>query len=213
MSRGVRIFIVVIVVVIAALVALSFLAPKPANTGAATTIGAPLADPSSLPGLMTGSAPWPNNIATLADRLVALGFPRLSMEGTVMHIHQHIDIFVNGQQIQVPAGIGIGPNVSFYSPIHVHDLSGVIHVESPVTATFTLGQFFDVWGLKFTNECLGGYCVSEANNLKVYVNGKLYQGDPRMIPLKEHDEYAVVYGSATDTPSTIPNSYDFPAGL
>jgi hypothetical protein len=166
-------------------------------------------DPSGLPGLLTSAVPWDNNTGKLGDRLDAIGLPQLSAEGTVLHIHQHLDIFVNGQPVSVPADIGIPDSQQFISPIHVHDTSGVIHVESPVKQDFYLGQFFDVWGVKFTQNQLGGYQASSGNPLTVYVNGTKYTGDPRQIKLQAHQEIAVVYGPA---PATVPSTYAFPSG-
>ena len=172
---------------------------KPAET---------IADPSNLPGLQTGDTPWKAELTNLAARLQAIGLPALSAEGSVLHIHQHLDIFVNGQPVPVPALIGINQAAGFISPIHVHDTSGIIHVESPIQQTFTLGQFFDIWGVRLTKDCVGGYCATATSTLKVYANGTLYQGDPRVLPLTEHEEIVVVYGA---TPATLP-TYTFPAG-
>jgi hypothetical protein len=44
----------------------------------------------------------------------------------------------------------------------------------------------------------------------VYVNGKLYTGDPTRIPLREHDEYAIVIGTP---PKKIPSKFNWPRGL
>ena len=65
-----------------------------------------------------------------------------AMESTIFHIHVHLDIFINGQNSTVPALIGI-TNSCFYW-LHTHDDTGIIHIESPVNKTFTLGQFFDI---------------------------------------------------------------------
>jgi hypothetical protein len=132
------------------------------------------------------------------------------MEGSVMHIHQHLDIFVHGKAVAIPAGIGIDESVGF-SPIHVHDATGIIHVESPTIEKFTLGQFFDVWGVKFTASCIGGYCADSTKSLKVYVNGTLYQEDPRLLALAQHQEIAITYGTAQESPQ-IPTTYSFPTG-
>lgn len=167
-----------------------------------------IVDPSSLPGLTTGDTPWPTEIRNLRARLKAIGVPPLASEGSALHIHQHLDIFVDGQPVAVPAEIGVD-EPAFIAPIHTHDDSGIIHVESPVVQTFTLGQFFDIWGVRFTNSCIGGYCSSATSTLKVYVDGTAYQGDPRQLPLKEHEEIAVVYGQP---PAPIPPTFAFPPG-
>ena len=85
--------------------------------------------PAHLTGEMTNSPPWPRNVDALRERLGELHLPALAAEGTVLHIHQHLDVFDNGKRVTVPAGIGIGD--TFISPLHTHDTSGVVHVESP----------------------------------------------------------------------------------
>ncbi|HEU4655301.1 MAG TPA: hypothetical protein VFS47_15035, partial [Steroidobacteraceae bacterium] len=40
--------------------------------------------------------------------------------------------------------------------LHTHDNSGILHVEAPEPATFTLGQFFDIWGQPLTNTNVAG---------------------------------------------------------
>jgi hypothetical protein len=112
----------------------------------------------------------------------------------------------------VPALIGIDPAVGF-APLHVHDTSGVIHVESPTVRDYTLGEFFAVWGVRFTPTCLGGYCDAGDRKLRVYVDGTLRQGDPTAIVLEPHQEILVTFGTAAQVPSTIPATYRFPASL
>jgi hypothetical protein len=170
------------------------------------------ATPGPLLGLQTGPAPWSANTADLAARLKAIGLPPLSpFEGTAVHIHQHLDLYVDGHRVPVPALIGIDPVVGF-APLHVHDTSGVIHVESPTVRTYTLGQFFAVWGVRFTPTCLGGYCASGNRQLRVYVNGAAMHGDPTALTLDSHQEIVVAFGTAAQLPSPIPSSYAFPPG-
>ncbi len=170
-----------------------------------------IADPTTLPGMQVGDAPWVPEVSNLFTRLKDIGLPALPQEGTAMHIHQHLDIFIHGNAVPVPAGIGINAAAGFIAPLHTHDGTGIIHVESPTVQTFTLGQFFDIWGVKFTAQCIGGYCTDATSTLKVYVNGTLYQGDPRQLALAEHQEIAVVYGTAQEQLSSLP-TFIFPAG-
>jgi len=169
----------------------------------ATTIS----DPSTLPGIQTSQGPWQPETAHFSERLHAIGLPALAAEGALLHIHQHLDIIVHGQPLAVSAGIGQGGG--FISDIHTHDASGIIHVESPRAQTFTLGQFFDVWGVKFTAQCIGGYCADSKNTLKVYSNGKLYDGDPRQLALAKYEQIVVVYGTQEEQPKTLP-TFTFP---
>ena len=172
----------------------------------------PVAESGALPGIQISNAPWGAEIAYLPQRLKAIGLPALSTEGTALHIHQHLDIFIDGKSTPVPANIGINQVAGFISDIHVHDGTGVIHVESPNIQTFTLGQFFDIWGVKFTKDSIGGYVASGDKTLKVYSNGTLYKGDPRELQLQAHQEIVIIYGTNAETPGSIPSSYAFPAG-
>ncbi len=133
-------------------------------------------------------------------------------EQTVFHIHTHLTIFVNGQQRQVPAGIGIpnavaqqtqaGPFVEsgtcFYW-LHTHAADGIIHIESPVQRTYTLGELFDVWG-----QPLGPSQVGSAHGkVTVIVNGQVFKGDPRDVPLGSHENLQVEVGTPLVAPGTI----------
>jgi len=138
--------------------------------------------------------------------------PLSPAEGTAVHIHQHLDLYVDGRKVQVPAGVGIDPAVG-YAPLHTHDPSGVIHVESPTVRTYTLGDFFAVWGVRLTLSCLGGYCAGGGRHLRVYVDGRPYQGDPTTLALAPHQELVVALGTAAQLPSPIPSTYRFPPGL
>ena len=166
-----------------------------------------------LPGELTGRAPWPANTAALQSRLQALDLPALAREGTALHIHAHLDVYADGRRVFVPAQIGIAADGAFISPLHTHDRSGVIHVESPQVRTFTLGQFFGVWGVRLTPRCLGGYCASTSKRVRVFVNGRRISGDPRFVVLTEREEIVVAYGTRAELPRPIPSAYAFAAGL
>jgi len=166
-----------------------------------------------LPGELRGPVPWPSNTAALRARLQALRLPALAREGTALHIHAHLDVYVDGRRELVPAGIGIATAGTFISPLHTHDDSGVIHVESPQVRAFTLGQFFGVWGVRLTPRCLAGYCSSTGKRVWVFVDGRRISDDPRLIVLAEHEEIVVAYGTRGELPRPIPSGYDFAAGL
>jgi hypothetical protein len=170
-----------------------------------------ITDPNNLPGIATTTAPWNPEIANLRARLKDLGLPALAAEGSALHIHQHIDLNIDGNAVSVPAGIGINEAGGFISPIHTHDTSGLIHVESNVVRDFTLGQFFDIWGVRFAVDCIGDYCADATHTLKVYADGTLVPGDPRSLVLAAHQEIMVVYESVSSTPA-ITSSYTFASG-
>ena len=139
-------------------------------------------------------------------------------EQTVFHIHAHLTLLVNGSARQIPAAIGIpgaqaqttatGPFIAsgtcFYW-LHTHAADGIIHIESPVQRTFTLGNFFDVWGQPLGTGRVGpvtGHVVA------IY-NGQVYQGNPRDIPLTAHAQIQLQVG----TPLVAPEQISWPSGL
>jgi hypothetical protein len=139
----------------------------------------------------------------------------------VRHDHVHLDVVVNGRKIRIPAGVGQAEPVDdgrgpcprppahlsgdcapghFFaalvalSPLHPHTTSGIIHIESDRPGTFTLGQFFDEWAVRFGSACLGGYCTGNGKELRVFVDGRRVSGDPRKLVLGNHQEIAVIFG-------------------
>jgi hypothetical protein len=160
-------------------------------------------DWATIPHLQQGPPPWPNDSDNLPDRLQPLGLSQLSAEGEVLHVHQHLDLWVDGKKVTLPAGVGIYAQ-SWLTELHTHDSAGIIHVESPSTKDFHLGQVFGEWGVKLTPRCVG----TECGKLSWWVNGKRQAGDPAGLVLKDHQEIAIVLGKA---PKTVPKSYDFSA--
>ncbi len=155
--------------------------------------------------------PW--DAPTDAVRFIQdAGLPPLKAEGSVVHYHAHLDVIVDGQPVPVPALIGIDEGARRISPLHTHDRSGVVHIEAPGKDSLSLGQLFTEWDVRLTQDCLGSLCADDGKALRLYVNGKQRSGDPSSLFLAKHQEIALVYGDATDSPA-VPSSYDFPHGL
>src|SRR5215210_1716642 len=88
------------------------------------------------------------------------------------HVHAHLDVFVNGRPVSVPAAIGIDitdPAVKRFedpdgstgyggihppctkpciSPLHTHFADGVLHTEAKEDRPNTLGEFFVEWDVQ-----------------------------------------------------------------
>jgi hypothetical protein len=135
----------------------------------------------------------------------------LGAEGNVEHIHAHVDVLVDGHAVEVPADIGIDRSNGSISPLHTHDGSGVIHIESPVKRQFSLGEFFTEWGVGLSANNIGGLRPADGKTVRAYVNGAQCTGDPAAIMFGPHDEIAVVYG-VPQAGANIPAKYDFPPG-
>ncbi|HWC78977.1 MAG TPA: hypothetical protein VG756_03340 [Pseudonocardiaceae bacterium] len=188
------------------------------NSTASTAGGATGAGPTVVPDhpMLTAAgrttqAPWPVP-ADVTAAVHKAGLPMLGAEGTAEHIHVHLDITVDGRAVTVPQLVGIDETAGSISPLHTHDTSGVIHIESPKVSTFSLGQFFTEWDVTLSATQLGGYPTGNGNSLRAYVNGKQVSGDPAAITFTAHDEIALVYGPA-DAKANVPGSYNWPAGL
>jgi hypothetical protein len=111
------------------------------------------------------------------------------------HTHTLVEIYVDGKQVRIPAGVGIpAPNLMEHLSdglfidnglngclywLHVHSNDGVIHVESPQKQTFTLGQFFDIWQQPLNQDQVG----PATGQVVALENGRRLSGDPRAIPL------------------------------
>ena len=133
-------------------------------------------------------------------------------EGAVTHIHQHLTIYDRSAPVTVPGGIGINdtnPATACLFWLHTHDTGGVIHVESPNQGTtYTLGQFFDIWGQSLSRTQVASARADGSHHLRAYVNGRLYTGDPRTIPLTSHERITLEIGP----PWVPPPSFTFPQG-
>lgn len=166
-------------------------------------------DLANVPGLQKGPAPWPVEFANMADRLTPLGLSAYSGEQLKYHVHQHLDILINGKRVPVPANVGVDPG--YITQLHSHNTTGVIHVESPTKGLYSLDQYILEWGVRFTPTCLGAYCTGQGGKRwHVYVNGQPYRGPMTKIPLKGHTEILLAYGLMP--PAKIPKSYKW-AGL
>jgi len=140
-------------------------------------------------------------------------------EQLAYHVHSHLAIFVNGQAMGIPMGIGIAPprqtqpgatgdfvvGGSCFYELHAHTADGVIHIESPTPGkVYTLGEYFDIW-----NQPLGPDQVASATGkVTAYRNGQLVSGNPRNILLGAHVVIQLDVGKVV-----APKPYTFAAGL
>jgi hypothetical protein len=118
----------------------------------------------------------------------------------------HLSILVNNEPQRVPNRVGAaitGDTHCFY-PIHTDDSSGRVHVESPTEGTFTLGQFFEIWGQPLTNTNVAGVTGLPVE-IHVTENGtvmKVEEADWGNIEFKDRREITIELGIPT---AEIPN--------
>lgn len=157
-------------------------------------------------GIQRGQGPWAPEKAHLRSRLSSFDIPLMESSAPV-HRDAYLLLVVRGEELEIPNRIGHGDG--FLSVLHTHDTTGVIHLESPVDRPFTLGDFFDTWGVRLSSRCLGGYCNNSREQLAVFVDGTKWSGSPRSVALQQGLTIVLAYGSRGSLPSPIPSENPF----
>jgi len=125
-----------------------------------------------------------------------------ALEGSIEHIHVHLSIYINGTASALPENIGIPTDSSSgqttcYYWLHVHPTpAGIIHIEAPVTQTFKLGQFLDIWNQEFSSLGFPSQLLL-TSGWTIWINGKIYTGSLTSVPLDAHNLITIAYGSTT----------------
>ena len=88
--------------------------------------------------------------------------------------------------------------------LQTHTDDGIIHIESPVQRTFTLGDLFAIWGQPLSSS----QAASATGPVIAYVNGERSSGDPSQITLQAHELIQLDVGDETP-----PQPFTFPPGL
>ena len=114
----------------------------------------------------------------------------------LIHNHVSLNVTIDGKPIIVPANIGITQTGIFadpllfadhtldkfgmqgMSPLHTHDYSGTIHIESNAVRNYTLGEFLAIWkGLntdgKIVIASVDGKPVSDFRNIPLNDKAKI----------------------------------------
>jgi hypothetical protein len=126
------------------------------------------------------------------------------------HKHMLISIYSNGKRLGFPDGIGRVHAGCYHAyEAHVHDVTGIIHMESDTPKQFTLGSWFRLWNQPLGRDGVAGL----AGPVRFYVidNGTItrYDGDPAAIAMLPHREILIVSGS----PLAVVPKYQWPLGL
>jgi hypothetical protein len=202
-------------VVAAAVVTLALALPRSESPSDALPLG-PLsalgrlreAPPPGAPGPEGVPIPAGHSLASpgllqLADRIDGIACE--SGEEVALHIHAHVRIVVRGRSRQLPAGLGIGAGGTCFMWLHTHAADGIVHIESPVKRTYTLGEFFEVWGQPLSRRRVG----PARGRVSALFDGRVFTGDPRTIPLLAHSQIELEIGR----PLVAPERIAFPSGL
>ncbi len=166
----------------------------------------------------------PGSPPALDARADALPFPCLPMEGGQQHIHPYLRIVVSGQPVPIPASIGIRGlpgGGACLEPVHTHDASGIIHIESPSpTQTYTLANFFTIWRATYQVVDIGGvrypvsYTLSEIfdhrpdarHSVQLIVDGKISPAGPGLV-LNTLDYCSAAMAGPPCAPTAVTDPY------
>nr|WP_202886522.1 hypothetical protein [Kribbella sandramycini] len=126
--------------------------------------------------LRTTAPPWdaPRDAVSYIEKA---GFERLPLDFSGPSPYTlRVKVIVDGNPVQVPAGIGVDRIRAEQAAVHTHTTDGLVYVEAKTTSEQpTLAQFFTLWGLKYDEKCLAGAC----KNLKITVDGQPAPWDVR----------------------------------
>ena len=159
----------------------------------------------------------------VAPSFASYPVPCVTSNSLAEHIHPYLRISIDNQDVAIPADVGF--SASCAEPVHTHDASGILHVETGTVENVTLGQFFQIWAKWATmgpeyQPLLGGKALPVVFNstdifgfrdnatmaVTLLVNGSPYSGDPTQLILNEYD-----YCSASSsTPPCSPTAADSP---
>ena len=128
-----------------------------------------------------------------------------AMEGSRMHTHQHLVLIDRGKEVPIPANVGQRPERNCLYWVHTHTPDGIIHIESPQPRTFTLADFFTIWGQPLDRAQAATMHAAKGGALRVWVNGQPYTGDLRAIPLLPHTDIVIEAGPPFVPPPRFTN--------
>jgi hypothetical protein len=119
------------------------------------------------------------------------------------HAHALISFYKDGQRLALPGNIGRNSNCNY--ELQTEDHSGLVHMQSSAAKTFTLGQFFAVWGNSLSADTVAGLAGTPTFYIIDNETITQYTGDPQTLELKAHREVLIVTG----TPPTQVPRYDW----
>ena len=150
-------------------------------------------------GHRVGDEHWPPGNSSTGGQGQPIGTMEcLASQPIAFHVHTHVAIFLNGQQLAIPTRLGFvtGTSNDCHYPLHTHDWSGVIHVHASAPTTFTLGQVFATWGQPLSSTDVAGL-VGMPVRVFVTDNGVATEntGDWSAIELTSHRHITIQVGT------------------
>lgn len=131
------------------------------------------------------AAPW-DAPRDAISYIQAAGQPELGLGDDSDQWVLRVEVNVDGEPVEVPAYIGVDRLRAVQAPVHTHESGGDVWLEGQGNRESTLGDFFDLWGVRFDGDCLGATC----GELLVEADGEVVPA-PRELVLRGHDVVTV----------------------
>lgn len=152
-------------------------------------------------GGVLGDAFWPNgNTSTGGTGAPVDGLTCAPNMSALYHVHAHLAIFKDGKWLALPMNVGVLSQCNY--EMHTHDQTGIIHIETPTFKTFTLGQFFDIWGQPLTSTNVAGVSGTVVAYINDNGDSRRYMGDVRDIELTSLRDVTLQIGTPVSTLAT-----------
>ena len=116
-----------------------------------------------------------------------------SHSGLAMHIHPVLEIVMRGEQVLIPANMGIDTSAcpGMMHLLHTHDETGKLHIETYEPMVVNLTLFFGVWNIsEVGNQGLVPLFL-DPENVTVSVNGVVQNGPWNLIELHDQDRVII----------------------
>ena len=117
-----------------------------------------------------GAPPW-DAPRDAISYIRAAGLPELPLDDRSDQWIVTLTISIDGHPVVIPAHVGVDRPRALQAPVHTHDTSGQVWLEGTGNREIALADFFAVWGVKFTEDCLGGACGAVAVTADAQVVG------------------------------------------
>ncbi|HCY61669.1 MAG TPA: hypothetical protein DHV59_02250 [Oxalobacteraceae bacterium] len=157
-------------------------------------------------GSALGSERWSDGSSSTGGQGLEIGGLTCSND-SASYAYTQLILLNNGEHLALPANIGTGtptirnPATCVY-PVHTRDRTGKIRVNTSNGATYTLGQFFAVWGQTLSSTQVAD--IEGPATIYLNDNGTLtpFTGDPATIELRPQRQIVVMLGTPL---AQIPN--------
>ncbi|WP_248323211.1 hypothetical protein [Caballeronia sp. Sq4a] len=158
-----------------------------------------------LDGTALGAAQWASGSTASGGTGQQVSSLNCTVAGNT-YSYSHLSIYQNGKQLALPANIGtVAPTMALQTgcvyPVHTDDNTGKIRMDETSNASYTLGQFFAVWGQPLSSTNVAG--ITGPVTAWVNTGGALqqYTGDLAGLVLPQHGEVTLAIGTP---PAQIP---------